>query len=119
MNNKDNKTKFFYRIGKETTEGLWYDKKGNFIGLIHDNFSWLTASALQMPFEKELVGYLSVADSLEHLYSWFSKAEIQKLQLLGFNVMEYVAEDWKFYERYQHNVINEKTSIIYNKLILM
>lgn len=24
MNNKDNKTKFFYRIGKETTEGLWY-----------------------------------------------------------------------------------------------
>lgn len=74
--------KLFYRIGIDTEEGLWYTKKGEFTGLIHRDFKWLKASSLEMPFDTELVGYLSVADSLEHLYQWFTREEIIALQAL-------------------------------------
>ena len=75
-------SKLFYRIGIDTEEGLWYTKKGEFTGLIHRDFKWLKASSLEMPFDTELVGYLSVADSLEHLYQWFTREEIIALQAL-------------------------------------
>jgi hypothetical protein len=104
--------RLFYRVGVDTAEGLWYTPQGKFTGKIHDEYSWLGASALEMPFDEEVVGYLSVADSMEHLYEWFTKDEIIKLQKEGFKVFEYEASDWKFYEPYQHNLINEKTSVI-------
>ena len=111
--------KLFYRVGTETVEGLWYNKKGEFTGLIHTEFNWCNASKLEMPFDNELVGYLSVADSLEHLYSWFTKEEIFKLQELGFSVYEYISDNFKFYEKYQHNVISQETSLIHNKIHLL
>ena len=110
--------KLFYRVGVETKEGLWYDKEGKFTGLIHTEFKWCNASQLQMPFEEQLVGYLSVADSLEHLYQWFSKQELLKLQELNFNIYEYKALDYKFYDLYKHNVINQESSIINNIILL-
>lgn len=110
--------KLFYRVGVETKEGLWYDKEGNFTGLIHTEFSWCNASKLEMPFDNELVGYLSVADSLEHLYQWFSKLELLKLQSQNFFIYEYLASDYKFYDMYKHNVINQKSSIINNIILL-
>lgn len=64
--------KYFYRIGNQST-GLWYDQKGEFTGIIHtDKYEWLGASILKMPFDEEIKGFLSVADSLEHLYQWFT-----------------------------------------------
>lgn len=111
--------KLFYRIGTDSKEGLWYNKDGTFSGIIHNEFTWLNASSLQMPHEPQLVGYLSVADSLEHLYQWFTKDEILKLQNMGFSIFEYDATDWKFYDLYKHNVICEKTSIIHNKIVLI
>jgi len=72
-----------------------------------------------MPFEQELVGFLSVADSLEHLYDWFSKEEIIRLQNIGYNVYEYQASEVKYYNLYKHNVICEKTSIINNIIKLI
>ena len=110
--------KLFYRIGIDTEEGLWYTKKGEFTGLIHRDFKQLKASSLEIPFDTELVGYLSVADSLEHLYQWFTREEIIALQAFNFFIYEYEATDYKFYEPYKHNVINEKTSVITNKIIL-
>ena len=110
--------KLFYRIGTESTEGLWYNKDGIFNGLIHKEFQWLNASSLLMPFEPELVGFISVADSLEHLYQWFSRKEILKLQENGFSILEYQANDYKFYDLYKHNVINQN-SILYNKIKLI
>jgi len=112
-------TKLFYRVGTDSTEGLWYDKDGNFTGLIHGPFSFCTNSKLEMPFDHEIVGFLSVADSLEHLYQWFPRKDILKLQTAGFYILEYSATDWKFYESFQHNVINQHTSILTNKLILV
>jgi hypothetical protein len=112
--------RLFYRVGVDTAEGLWYTPEGEFIGKIHDEFKWLKASALEMPYDEEVVGYLSVADDLEHLHQWFGEDEIVELQKQGFKVFEYEATDWKFYEPYQHNLINQKTSVIkriieYNK----
>ena len=112
-------SKLFYRIGVDNQQGLWYNKSGEFTGLIRKQYNWLTASVLIMPFEQELVGYLSVADSLEHLYQWFSREEILKLQEDNFLVYEYLASDFKFYNLYNHNVINESTSVLHNKIKLI
>lgn len=89
-------SRLFYRVGVETEQGLWYNKNGEFTGLIHNDFKWLKASNLQMPFDLELRGYLSVADSLEHLYQWFSREEIIALQKQGFFIYEYEATDYKW-----------------------
>jgi len=107
-------SKLFYRVGIESGQGLWYNNKGEFTGIIHNEFNWLNASQLKMPFDNELVGYLSVADSLEHLYQWFNKNEIIDLQKHGFCVYEYISDDYKFYDFYKHNVINQHTSKINN-----
>lgn len=109
----------FYRIGTDRQEGLWYDKKGNFTGLIHDKFNFCLNSELKMPFDRELIGWLSVADSLGHLYQWFTREDILKLQEYGYHILEYEATDFKFYEPFQHNVINQKTSILTNKFKLL
>jgi len=110
--------KFFYRVETDSTEGLWYNKEGKHTGLIHTEFSWLGASSLVMPYETDLVGYLSVADSLEQLYFWSTRVEILKLQEVGFFIYEYIAEDYKFYDLYKHNVINQN-SILHNKIKLI
>jgi hypothetical protein len=112
--------KRFYRVGivNNNNTGLWYNQQGEFTGLIHEKFEWLGASKLEMPYDTEIVGYLSVADSMQHLYQWFTKDEILKLQECGYAVFEYVADDYKFYNLYQHNVINAQTSIVNNIIIL-
>lgn len=112
-------TKLFYRIGTDNTEGLWYDKSGKFTGLIHTKYDFCTNSTLEMPFDKELVGFVSVANNLEHLYQWFSKDDILRLQEYGFSILEYKAEDYKFYDLFKHNVINQETSLLMNKLKLI
>ena len=111
--------RLFYRIGSIDSIGLWYNKDGSYTGLIHNEFNWLNASKLEMPFDKELVNYISVADSLEHFYQWFNREEILKLQDLGFSIFEYSAIDWKFYSLYTHNVIHQESSLITNKLKLI
>lgn len=109
----------FYRICKpETGEGLWYDNKGEFTGLIHDTYDFCKASALPMPFDEELVGWLSATDTLEILYEWFSQEEIVRLQKFGYYVHAYQAVDTKFYAPYQHMVISQKTSRIVQRIVL-
>ena len=111
--------RYFYRIGHSTI-GLWYNKAGEFTGAIHtEEFNWLAASVLKMPFEEELKGWISVADSLEHLYGWFTKEEILRLQEIGYVIEEWIAIDYKFYELYQHNVIKKETSILNNKFTII
>jgi len=111
--------KLFYRIGTAANEGLWYDNTGKFTGLIHNRFDFCVNSELEMPFDGEIVGYLSVADSLEHLYSWFPRNDIIQLQKHGFSILEYSAHDYKFYEPFKHNVIHQHTSILINKLHIL
>ena len=62
--------KIFYRIAnKDTKQGLWYDSEGKFTGLIHNEFNFCMNRDLPMPFDPEIVGWLSATDSLEDLFN--------------------------------------------------
>ena len=50
---------------------------------------------------------------------YFYRVGILRLQLDGYAIFEYVADDFKFYDLYQHNVINQKTSTINNIIKLV
>jgi hypothetical protein len=101
----------FYRVNHlETQQGLWYDFKGEFTGLIHNEFDFCLNNKLKMDFDPELVGWLSATDSLEALYNWFPKDDIIKLQNHLWFIHVYETEDVKFYERFQHQVIKQDTA---------
>lgn len=105
--------KVFYRVGNITSEqGLWYDFKGNFTGLIHDKFNFCKNSKLPMPFDLNLVGWLSATDSLEDLYNWFSEQDIERLKEYGYKILIYEADEYKAYNN--HWIIKQSNA----KLIL-
>ena len=104
--------KLFYRVcHKETLQGLWYDYKGLFTGKIHQEFDFCTHNKLEMDFDDEIVGWLSATDSLETLYQWFPMVDILKLQEHGYYIHTFEATEQRFYERFQHIVINQATSV--------
>jgi len=112
-------TKTFYRVCHETTQqGLWYDFKGDFTGLIHNEFEFCENSSLKMDFDDELVGWLSAVNKLDDLWQWFTQEDIKQLQKYGWFIHEYEAFDCKYYERFNHNVINQKTSKVVKKIEL-
>lgn len=111
--------KTFYRVANtETGQGLWYDQQGNFTGLIHSEFNFCLHKDLKMDFDPELSGYLSATDSLEDLHKWFPKEDIKRLQDFGYSIHVYESADYKFYERFQHLVINQESAVLINKLTL-
>ena len=110
-NKLTNKNKRYYRVcNKKTLQGLWYDYNGSYTGLIHEGFAFCTNNKLEMGFDPEIVGWLSATDSLDSLWNWFTKEDITKLQKYGWYIHEFEAEDVKFYERFQHLIINQDTS---------
>lgn len=109
----------FYRVcHKDTLQGLWYDELGNFTGLIHEDLNFCTNNALVMEFDQDLVGWLSVTDNLETLYKWFTKKDIIKLQEHGWFVHIFESEVYKFYDKFQHEVISQKHSKLINIIII-
>ena len=101
----------FYRVCHiDTQQGLWYSQEGDFLGLIHNEFRFCKNNELRMDFDPDIVGYLSATPSLEELYLWFPREDILRLQECGWYIHEYEAEDHKFYERFQHTIINQDTS---------
>ena len=111
--------KIFYRVSNiESEQGLWYDRQGNFTGLIHNKFDFCANSSLRMDFDEKLRGYLSTTDEFNTLYRWFTKEDILRLQSHGFFIHEYEAHDFWFYEPFQHWVVNQETSIITKRIIL-
>ena len=113
------KNKTFYRVCNENTQqGLWYNFDGNFTGLIHNEFSFCQNKDLEMDFDEELVGWLSAVEKLDDLWQWFSQEDIKKLQEHGWYIFEYKANDYKFYERFQHLVIKQDTSKVIRKIEL-
>lgn len=111
--------KLFYRISNEEThQGVWYDINGNFTGFIHDKFNFCKNNTLAMDFDPELKGYLSAADNRDVLDKWFSEEDIKKLQEYGWYIHVYESDDYWFYERFQHYVINQSTMRLVEKIIL-
>lgn len=109
--------KRFYRVGNITTEqGLWYDFEGNFTGLIHNKFNFCKNHALPMPFDENVIGYLSATDDYETLFFWFTKEDIVELQKYGYQISVYESDDYKFHDN--HWLINQKTSIIVDTIII-
>jgi hypothetical protein len=104
-------SKLYYRIAHEAThQGLWYDSKGNFTGYIHDRFNFCMNTDLPMPFDPDLVGWLSATDSLDDLFNWFSKDDIKQLEEHGWFITIYEADNVKQYRN--HLVICQETSIV-------
>ena len=109
----------FYRVcNTDTQQGLWYCFKGLFTGLIHKKLNFCINSKLEMDFDNELIGWLSATDSLENLYQWFTKEDILKLQEHGWFIHVYESNDYKFYERFQHLIINQDKSKLLYKITL-
>jgi len=103
--------KLFYRVcHKDTLQGLWYDYKGKFTGLIHNELDFCMHNKLEMDFDDEIVGWLSAVNSLEALHQWFSVTDIIELQKHGWFVHTFEAEHVKFYDRFQHTIIKQATS---------
>lgn len=109
--------KEFYRVANNITgQGLWYDQLGNFTGLIHDKFNFCMNKDLPMPFDKEIVGWLSVTDVYDNLFLWFSKEDILKLQEHGYSITVYEAEKYKEYQN--HHIICQQTSKMIKQISL-
>jgi hypothetical protein len=109
----------FYRVCKpETEQGLWYDFKGNFTGLIHNELNFCTNNQLKMDFDPEIQNYLSATQTLEELFQWFSQEDIFELQKRGWFIHIYNVVEHKFYDRFKHYIIDQKSSQIFGKIIL-
>lgn len=103
--------KLFYRVSNTATEqGLWYDFKGNFTGLIHSEFNFCMNSKLPMPFDKDIVGWLSATETLEDLFNWFSKDDILRLEEHGYSVSIYEASECRFHNN--HWIIKQDSSVL-------
>lgn len=112
--------KTYYRVCNiNSKQGLWYDYKGEFTGLIHDKFDFCTNTKLAMDFDEELVGWLSAVDNLEALWQWFTKDDLLGLQEHDYFIHAFEAEEEKFYERFQHLVIKQETAIPVRKIIIL
>lgn len=115
----NNKIKKFYRVSNiETQQGLWYDQKANFTGNIHKHLNFCKHNKLIMDYDATLKGYLSATPTLKTLHDWFPKEDILKLQKHGYFIHEYKVIDYKFYEKCQHFIINQKSSEIIKKIVL-
>ena len=112
--------KTFYRVcNLVTMQGLWYDYSGEFTGLIHNEFDFCTNNELKMDFDPELIGWLSAVEELDHLWQWFSKEDIKRLQDHNYFIHQFESEEHKFYERFQHLIINQDKSTPTQKIILL
>lgn len=105
------KSKLFYRVANiETQQGLWYDFKGNFTGLIHNEFNFCMNNKLQMPFDNKIIGWLSATDTLEDLFNWFSKEDLMKLKDFGYAILLYESNEYRIHQN--HWVIKQDNSIL-------
>lgn len=93
--------KVFYRVANHLSkQGLWYDYDGEFTGLIHDKYDFCTNADLPMPYEEEVVGWLSSVDKLEDLFFWFTKEDIRQLEKYGYGLGVYEATEYRQYENH-------------------
>jgi len=102
--------KTFYRVGNiKTLQGLWYDKRGEFTGLIH-RYPSCKSSKLPMPYDDEITGFLSATQTIAELKEWFPVCDMAELYKFGYVVLKYNASNYKKYKN--HWLINQKTSLI-------
>lgn len=102
--------KIFYRVGTQNGGGMWYNPDGSFHGSMNkEKFNMLQCHRVPMPFDKDIVGYLSVTDSLESLKNWFNDDDMKVLEPLGFKILAYQATDYRIH--HNHWIINQESSV--------
>lgn len=110
-------TKRFYRVSNlQTHQGLWYDINGKFTGLIHNKFNFCLNNQLPMPFDPEVVGYLSATTTLKDLFLWFTEEDILNLQNYGYSISVYESSDYKFL--HNHWLISQANSKLIKTILL-
>jgi len=101
----------FYRVAHDITgQGLWYKSTGEFTGLIHGQLNFCANKELQMPFDENVVGYLSATKTIDELLLWFPVKDIERLEDFGFFITEYTATDYKEYRN--HWLIKQSDSVV-------
>lgn len=101
----------FYRVGSnDTSQGLWYNSSGEFTGLIHGEYNFCENSQLKMDYDEKVVGYLSAVDTLEHLFTWFTKEDLFNLKKYNYSILVYEAANYKWYEKFEHWLICQNSS---------
>ena len=109
-NDKMNAKKYYRVCHKDTFQGLWYNFKGEFTGLIHGQLNFCEANSLQMEFDETIVGWLSAVEDLKDLWAWFSKKDVEQLQKHGWFIHEFESTESRFYERFKHTIIKQDAS---------
>lgn len=107
-----------YRVGKRIADdqGLWYDKDGNYTGLIH-TVPGAAAAALPMGFDPIFRAdgqrWISVTDTPAALPNWFSRDDMRVLFPRGYDVMEIEVLRYRrfFFEGFQHEVYSKDDEI--------
>ena len=104
-------SKLFYRVAnQETQQGLWYDFKGNFTGFIHGRFNFCTNSQLPMPYDPNIVGWLSATETLDELFNWFTQKDIEELEKYDYVIALYEASEYRYHNN--HWVIKQDSSTL-------
>ncbi len=94
--------KIFYRVAHiDQKEGLWYDKDGNYTGLIKNKFTFCKNSNLPMPYTESIVGWLSTTDNIDALWGWFSREDVLQLNEHGYEIFVYEASEYANFENHQ------------------
>lgn len=85
-----------YRVTSTDKDcSFWYDENGQ-PSEVFKEYGWLTASKLPMPFDQNMVGWLSGTFTMEQLYGWFSKEELIELCKDGkYCLHEYETNEWR------------------------
>lgn len=102
------KTKIFYRVANKSGQGLWYNQQGEFTGLIHNEYSFCKNSNLLMPYDKNIVGWLSAAKTGSELQQWFPVEDLLKLEEFGYYFTVYETTQYKKYAN--HWIIKQDKS---------
>ena len=69
-----------------------------------------------MPYNEQIVGWLSATETLEELFVWFTKEDIKLLEPYGFTISEYEATDYKRHEN--HWLIKQDNSVLIRNINL-
>jgi hypothetical protein len=73
-----------------------------------------------MDFNNECTGgFLSCTDTLDNLFNWFSRKEIQQLEEAGYKVCVFNAKESKFHDKYKHFLFKEEGSILVAQINLI
>jgi hypothetical protein len=114
----ENKIKTFYRMSKiDCNSSFWYDFNGNFTNIIQsDALSFLNAKNIPMPYNADVLGYLSGCDTLVNLYNWFTHEEMLRLQKMEYALYKYQSSDYRHVGT--HFIFNKENYLTKNIIVL-